>query len=197
MLKSKLQAAVIGVSLSASSLMAYSSDYSFESHSLVGIELGGSSLNYEYGTPLNNSVNDITIANGGLKLGAETEDFRLFLSGRYYYDSSSKYDYIVTYGAEFQYKFDISEHFNAFIGANAGIASMAFRATDEKYTRTISDPYYGGDVGINIHFGKELDWELGGRVISIQADNLKEGKTYHVNQMITAYTSLIFKWKMD
>jgi len=135
-------------------------------------------------------------------LGAETKDFRVFLSGRYFYDSSSSYDYIVTYGAEIQYKFNVSKVFNVYMGANAGIANLAFRASGESFTRTISDPYFGGDLGVNIHLGDSVDWELGGRVMSIQADNIRKdstgvSKTYHVNEIVSAYTSIIFKWKMD
>jgi len=198
MIKNRIKKVVLGLVLTASSLMALDmDDYEFQTSSLVGIEGGYSALGYEYGTPTNNSTNRLWIGNMGLKLGAETKDFRVFLSGRYFYDSSSSHDYIVTYGAEIQYKFNVTKIFNIYMGANAGIANMAFRATGESYTRTISDPYFGGDMGMNIHLGDSVDWELGGRVMSIQADNLKNGKTYHVNQIVSAYTSLIFKWKMD
>lgn len=197
MLKSKLYTATLALSLLTTSLAARGGDYAFESNSLVGIEAGGSSLSYEYGTPDNNTQSDITLANLGLKLGAETRDFRLFLSGRYYYDSSRKHDYIVTYGAEFQYKFNVSSFMNAYIGASGGVASLAFRADGETFTRTISDPYFGGDAGVNFHVTKSVDWELGARVISIQADNLRDSKTYHINEIVSAYTSIIFRWKMD
>jgi len=196
MIKNRLKAVVLGLVLAGSSLVA-SDSYDFQTSSLVGVEGGYSALGYEYGTPTNNTTHRLWIGNMGLKLGAETKDFRVFLSGRYFYDSSSSHDYIVTYGAELQYKFNVTKVFNIYMGANAGIANMAFRATGESYTRTISDPYFGGDMGMNIHLGDSVDWELGGRVMSIQADNLKSGKTYHVNQIVSAYTSLIFKWKMD
>ena len=197
MIKNRLKTVVLGLALTASSLMADMSNYEFQTNSLVGVEGGYNALGYEYGTPTNNDIKRTWVGHGGLKLGAETKDFRVFLSGRYYYDSSSAHDYIVTYGAEIQYKFNVTKIFNVYMGANGGIANMAFRAGGESFTRTISDPYFGGDLGINVHLGKSVDWELGGRVMSIQADNLREGKTYHVNQLVTAYTSIIFKWKMD
>ena len=201
MIKNRLKAVVLGLVLAGSSLVARDS-YDFQTSSLVGVEGGYSALGYEYGTPSNNSINRIWIGNMGLKLGAETKDFRVFLSGRYFYDSSSSYDYIVTYGAEIQYKFNVSKVFNVYMGANAGIANLAFRASGESFTRTISDPYFGGDLGVNIHLGDSVDWELGGRVMSIQADNIRKdstgvSKTYHVNEIVSAYTSIIFKWKMD
>lgn len=202
MIKSRFKNVLLGTMLAASSLMAEISENEFMSSSLVGIEGGYNALGYEYGTPTNNSINRTWLGHGGLKIGAESEDFRVFLSGRYFYDSSRDHDYIVTYGAEIQYKFNISKVFNAYMGANAGIANMAFRASGENFTRTISDPYFGGDLGINIHLGRSVDWELGGRVMSVQADNTKDNgsgtlKTYHVNQIVSAYTSIIFKWQMD
>ncbi|MEA2072970.1 MAG: hypothetical protein U9O86_05235 [Campylobacterota bacterium] len=197
MIKSKFKTVIFGAILAASSLAADISEYEFNSSSLVGIEGGIDALNYEYGVRTNNTINNTWLGHAGLKIGAESKDFRVFVSGRYFYDNESKHDYIVTYGAEIQYKFNISKVFNAYMGANAGIANMAFRADKENFTRTISDPYFGGDLGINIHLGKSVDWELGGRVMSIQADNTREGKTYHVNQIVSAYTSIIFKWQMD
>jgi hypothetical protein len=197
MIKSRLQKAILTIALLSTSLMAESSNYSYNTNSLVGIEGGLSSLNYEFGTPTNNAVDKIFISHAGLKLGAESDDFRVFLSGRYFYDSSKKHDYIVTYGGEIQYKFNVTKIFNAYIGANGGIANISYRATGESFTRTISSPYFGGDLGVNVHLGKSVDWEIGGRVMAIQADNTKDGKTYHINQIITAYTSIIFKWKMD
>lgn len=198
MIKNRLKTVVLGLALTASSLIAGDmSEYEFQTNSLVGIEGGYDAIGYEFGTPTNNTINRAWVGHAGLKIGAETKDFRVFLSGRYYYDSSSKHDYIVTYGAELQYKFNVTKLFNVYMGANAGIANMSFRASGENFSRTISDPYFGGDLGVNVHLGKSVDWELGGRVMSIQADNIREGKTYHVNEIVTAYTSLIFKWQMD
>jgi len=202
MIKNKLKIVILGLALSTASLMAGEVSYDdFHTKSLVGIEGGYSALGYEYGTPTNNSINRTWVGNAGLKIGAETKDFRAFLSGRYYYDTSREHDYIVTYGGEIQYKFNVTKLFNVFLGANGGIANLAFRANGENFTRTISEPYFGGDLGANIHLGKSVDWELGGRVMSIQADNTKivngVSKTYHVNQLVTAYTSIIFKWTMD
>ena len=198
MIKNRLKTVVLGLALTASSLMAAEmSEYEFQTSSLVGIEGGYDAIGYEFGTPTNNTINRTWVGHAGLKIGAETKDFRVFLSGRYYYDTSSDHDYIVTYGAELQYKFNVTKLFNVYMGANAGLANMSFRANGESFSRTISDPYFGGDAGVNVHLGKSVDWELGGRVMSIQADNIREGKTYHVNEIVTAYTSIIFKWQMD
>jgi len=203
MIKSKLKKIALSAVLAGSSLMAGNFDYSYNSSSLVGIEGGYSSIDYEYGTAINNSQNRIGIAHAGLKIGAETKNYRVFLSGRYFYDSTNEYDYIATYGAEIQYKFNVTKVFDMFIGANGGIANMKWRAPDESFSRTISDPYFGGDIGANIHLGKSVDWEIGGRIMSIQATNTKidtasgDTSSYRVGNIVSAYTSIIFKWKMD
>jgi len=197
MIQNRFKKVVVGSLLVASSLFGDISSYEFESHSLVGVEGGYSQLGYEYGTRANNTVHNIGISHVGLKIGAETEDFRVFLSGRYFHDSSSVHDYIVTYGGEIQYKFNATKLFNIFMGVNGGVANLKFRSSTETYSRTISSPYFGGDLGLNIHLGKAVDWEFGGRVMSIQADNTRDGKTYHVNQIVSGYTSIILKWQMN
>jgi len=195
MIKNRLKTVIVGLALSSASLMASEvSGYEFQTKSLVGIEGGYNTLRYEYGTPTDNSIHSTWIGHIGLKIGAETKEYRVFLSGRYYYDKSG---YIMTYGGEIQYKFNVTKAFNVFMGANGGIVNLAFRANGENFTRTLSEPYFGGDLGANIYLGKSVDWEFGGRVMSIQADNIRNGKTYHVNQLLTAYTSIIFKWTMD
>lgn len=196
MINNRLKTLLVGATLIGSSLLADTSVYSFNSNSLVGIEGGYSSLGYEYGTRVKNNADTVRISHAGLKIGAETDDFRVFLSGRYYYDSSRVHDYIVTYGGELQYKFNVTEIFNFYMGVNGGIANLKFKSSKETYSRTISNPYFGGDLGINIHLGRKVDWELGARAMSIQADNIRDGKTYHVNEIVSAYSSIIFKWQM-
>ena len=194
MIKSNVKKIVLGVALLATPLMA---DYGYKTQSLVGIEGGYSQLDYENGTSVKNEQYDIKLSNLGLKIGAETEDFRAFLSGRYFYDSSSVYDYLTTFGIELQYKFNVTKVFNVYLGANGGIVNAKFRAPDEKFSRTISDPYFGGDLGTNIHLGNSADLELGARVISVQATNTIGGVSYRLGNIVNGYASLIFKWQMD
>jgi len=194
MIKSNIKKIVLGVALLATPLMA---GYEFQTKSLVGIEGGGSTLDYEQGTNLNNTQGSTGLANLGLKLGAETEDFRAFLSGRYFYDPSNRYDYMTTFGVEIQYMFNVSKAFNIYMGGNGGIANAKWREDGETFSRTISNPYFGGDIGTNIHLGKSTDLELGGRVMSIQATNTKNGTSSRINNIINVYASIIFKWKMD
>ena len=199
MIKINIKKIVLGIALLATPLMA---DYEFNTKSLVGIEGGASTLDFENGVNLNNTQGSTSIANLGLKLGAETEDFRAFLSGRYFYDSSNKYDYLTTFGVEIQYKFNVSKIFNIYMGVNGGFANAKFRGTDingveETFSRTISDPYFGGDIGTNIHLGNTTDLEIGGRIMSVQATNTKNSVSYRIGNIVNVYASLIFKWQMD
>jgi hypothetical protein len=197
MIKNTIKNFLFAGSLIGASLGAQDIAYNTDTFSLVGIEGGLSSLDYEGGTRLNNTQNSTSLANVGLKLGAESKDYRIFISGRYFYDPSKDYDYIVTYGGELQYKFNLSQEINFFIGVNAGYASMKFRASNETFSRIYNDPYVGGDLGTNISIGKSVDLEFGARVMSIQANNTINKVTYRVNNIISGYASIIFKWKMD
>ncbi len=192
MINNKLKIAGLSILLSVSSLAAYE----FQTKSLVGIEGGYNNLPYENGTSINNEQYSAKVGHAGLKLGAETEDFRVFLSGRYYMGESS-YDYIATYGAELQYKLNATDIMNFYIGANAGVANMKFRASGESFSRTIQDLYLGGDIGTNIHLGEDTDLEIGARVMSIQAENTKNSVTYRIGNLVSGYASIIFKWQMD
>ena len=195
MIKNTIKLVVLLFTLATVPLMAGES-YDFETTSLVGIEGGASSLDYYKNS---NAISSVGLANVGLKLGAETKDFRIFLSGRYFYDSSAEYEYLVTYGAEVQYKFNVSKAFNLYLGANGGYASMRFNPVNDSFgPRSLSSPYFGGDIGANIHLSDATDFEIGGRVMSIQATH--NGGTfgnYHIGNIVNVYASLIFKWKMD
>ena len=196
-MKNIVKVALLGVSLLSTLLMATSFEHTGPSKSLVGVEAGYSSVDYEFGTTLSNSQSRDTIPMGGLKIGAESKNYRVFLSGRYFYDSSRNYDYISAYGAEIQYKFNPTKVFDIFIGANAGIANLKWKNTSETFSRTISTTYFGGDLGANIHLGESVDWEIGARVMSLNDTNTINNATYRINTIVSGYTSIIFKWQMD
>ncbi|MDF1876755.1 hypothetical protein JHD47_02875 [Sulfurimonas sp. SAG-AH-194-L11] len=187
-----LSLAFIGTTLVAAGVPSYETNVK----SLVGIEGGYSSLDYNKNSQV---IQSVSLSNLGLKLGAETKDFRVFLSGRYFYDSTAEYEYLTTYGGEIQYKFNPSKAFNFFIGVNGGFASMRFDpAADNFGPRSVSGPYFGGDLGANIHLGREMDLELGGRVMSIQATHTSATYgDYNIGNIVSVYASLIFKWTMD
>jgi hypothetical protein len=197
MIVSKFKSFLLASALLSSVATAENLKYDTYTYSLVGIEGGYSSLDYENGTRTDNTQGSVDLGHAGLKLGAETEDFRAFLSARYFFDSGNEYDYLVTYGGSLQYKFNLAKALNIFIGVNGGLANMKFRATTESFSRTLQEPYIGGDIGTNIHLGEYADLELGARIMSIQADNTIENVTYHVGSIVNGYASIIFKWQMD
>ena len=201
-MKNKIKSIVVAGSLLLGSATFAGENFYSQTKSLVGIEGGYSSLDYENGVRTNNQQDAVSLGNIGLKLGAETEDFRVFLSGAYFFDSSSQYDYLTTYGLAIQYKFNVTKAFNIYLGANGGLMNAKVRAKDssgveETFSRTFSDPYFGGDLGANIHLGDLVDLELGARVMSVQTENTQGGVTYRLGNIVQGYGSLIFKWQMD
>ncbi len=182
-----LACAVLGSSLSAGG---------FGDKSLIGVEGGYSSMGIERIAPAEVTVNNThKIGHIGLKIGAESGNYRLFVSGRYFNDSD--FDYITTYGVEGQYLFNISKSANLFVGINGGMANMKFMIANESSPRTISDAYYGGDVGFNIHAAQSVDVELGTRIMDLQFENRKNSVNYRFDSMVSAYISVIYKFQMD
>ena len=162
----------------------------YKNLSLIGLEGGYNTMDVSNDdTPV---VSDTySFSSLGIKLGAEMEYYRLFLSARYY--PVSGFDYAYTMGAELQYLVNFSKLANLFIGINTGIAEMQFLDT-KKVSRTISDQYIGGDIGINYHYSKSFDWEFGMRMMSLNAENERNNVTYTFDNMTSVYTSIIFKY---
>ena len=201
MIKNRLKTLMLGVVLSTTSLVA--GEYTHGIKSLVGIEGGYNSVVSEVtdssvavGLPGNYAQNNTSAYHGGFKLGAESEDIRIFLSARTYSDTGDNYSSMYTYGGEIQYKFNVAKFMNLYLGANAGQAQLAY--TDENtLSMKISEPYIGADVGVNIHAGDSVDLEFGARMMSIEASRTLATKEYRLNNITTAYASLIFKWTMQ
>jgi len=171
-----------------------------ESYSLVGIEGGFSGVASEVTDKTSNpntyTQDKSSMGNFGLKVGAESKNYRIFLNGRYY-SADAQYDSLATYGVDLQYKFNFSSAFNIFVGAGAGMANVKFNVPTEAFTRTISDPYYSGDIGINVHINESFDFELGGRYMSLEAVNSKSNVDYTFNNIVTGYASIIYKYQLD
>ncbi len=187
--------ALLATLLVATTLMADSSDvFADSTYSLVGIEGGYSSLDVDKTTGGSSKLKKYNLYGVGLKIGAQSDDYRLFLSARYY--SADDFDYLTTYGAELQYLFNVTTFANLYFGGGVGIANMRFVPTGEA-TRTLSDVYYNGDIGMNLHIGDSADLELGVKIMALELENSISGVTYTFDNMITAYASIIFKFKMD
>jgi len=165
-------------------------------HSLVGIEGGYSSLDVEknvIGTSA--QLTNYNMYHGGLKIGAESDHYRFFLSGRYY--NADDFDYATTYSAELQYMFNISKSVNLYIGGEVGIMDIRFSPANEAFTRTLSEMYFGGSAGLNVHVTKTVDLEFGIRALNMDATNTINNVTYTFDNIVTGYASVIFKFQMD
>lgn len=199
-MKNRLNKIVVSTLLVASSLMAEQSAglYSFENiHSFVGIEGGYNSLDVEG----NNGTDPALLVkhdlyHGGLKVGAQSDNYRIYLNANYY-DGADSFDYMTTYGIGIQYMFNFSNAMNAFIGLNTGMANARFVVATETTSRTISDPYMGGEAGVNVHLGEDIDLEIGARILSMDISNTKNDITYIFDNMITGYASINFKYEID
>ena len=198
MIKNKLAKLILTTSVLALPLLGASTEYTYDSFSLVGIEGGYNYIDAAIATttPATYRQDNKSLGHLGLKIGAETENYRVFLSGRYYKGQDNAFDYIATYGGEIQYLFNMFNGANFFIGANGGVANMKFVIQGEPFARTISSPYVGGDMGFNIHAGDGVDFELGGKYMSLNSVNDKSGTSYQFNSVLSAYASIIFKYHM-
>ncbi len=192
MRKKVLKNIVVSTLLTGSSLFAQSSSILDTSKSLVGFEGGIGGVDVQ-----SSAISDgyESVGHGGLKIGAQTEDYRLFLSGRYY--RGDNFDSISTVGVELQYLFHIASFADFFIGANAGLASISY--TDvANVDREVSNMYYGGGAGLNFMLSDLVDFEIGARIMSLQeADNTIGGVTYTFDDIVSGYASIIFKYEMD
>ena len=196
MIRNRLKKLIVASAIIGAPLMAASSEYLYDTYSLVGIEGGYSSLDIERSdTVLPASQKKYNLPHVGLKIGAQTEHYRVFLNACYY--SNSDFDYMTTYGGEIQYMFNIASSANIYMGVGAGVANMRFLPAGEPNTRTLSEPYFSGDIGTNIHITDSSDIELGGRFMSMSATNTINNITYKFDNLITGYVSYIFKFKMD
>jgi len=196
MIKSKLSKAVLVSAMLSSAVMADTVIY--PDYSLIGIEAGYASINSDVDNYTNNTSKtvDQSVQSIGLKIGAESYNYRIFLTANYFTNPDDGYDYMGTYGGQLDYLLNVSEKINLYLGVNAGIVNMKFKAPGETTKRLISDPYYGGDAGVNLHVSKLIDIELGARLMMLDATNTKNNVAYTFNNIVTGYASIIFKYEM-
>ena len=184
--------------------------YDGTTKSLVGIETGYGQFDYSAANQDNinmgrtSSSEDFGII--GLKIGAENEDFRLFLDANYY-QVSGAFDYANSVGGSLQYLLFITNDFNFFFGINGGLMNIKVVDSGIGKSYEYSDPYFGGDIGFNYDITDLLGWEIGARYVNIDAENTQYyedpesgdtlSRTYKVEQMINVYTSLIFKFYVN
>jgi hypothetical protein len=167
-----------------------------KTESLFAIEGGYSDLSADVSQSAY-SVQNAGMGHVGLKLGAQGENYRVFLSGRYY--AAEKSNTLATAGAEIQYKFNFSNPVDFFIGANGGVAFIKIGQSDDGALASVSTnaPYFGGDAGFNYHASELIDLELGVKYMNIDDTVTQGATTYEFNNMTTAYASIIIKYQLD
>ncbi|MBA1433055.1 MAG: hypothetical protein FAF04_05575, partial [Epsilonproteobacteria bacterium] len=103
------------------------------------------------------SVQENKLGSAGLKLGAQGEHFRVFLSARYY--DAEDFSKLNTLGAEVEYLFHFSKPVSFFVSANAGKAFMKVGATQYYSSVSLNEYYYGGGAGFNLTVTDLVDVE--------------------------------------
>lgn len=161
-------------------------------NSLIGIEGGYNNIDI---TATNGSYDKkYPLTHVGLKLGAEGESYRAFVSGRFY--QGDRFDYMNTLEFSLQYLLNVGSKVNLFLGANVGRINFKMQDRD-KVTRELTDTYYGVDLGTNIHLGSSFDLEFGARLNNLDSSHLKNGVTYEFDYLATGYASIIYKYSLD
>ncbi|WP_193111379.1 outer membrane beta-barrel protein [Sulfurimonas paralvinellae] len=141
------------------------------------------------------SVQDSKLGSAGLKLGAQGENFRVFLSARYY--DAEDFSKLDTLGAEVEYLFHFSKPVSFFLSANAGKAFMKVGSKPYYASVSTNEYYYGGGAGFNVTVTDLIDVEVGARYIDLDSEVTQGTATYKFNSITSAYGSIIFKWQMD
>ncbi len=203
-----LQKLLQGVSLAAllvcgsATAVSANDDFTFNTKSLIGFEGGYSTFdvdnNYNAQFPFNNVDPTDSYDSGyiGLKIGAQGNDFRAFLSARNIF-IGSEYDYFVTLGAEIDYFFNFSKKANFYIGANGGYLFSKFQADNETFNRKMDGLYYGGQLGFDFHVSPRFDVEVGARIMDTDVSDSTGAVKYTLDYIVEGYTSFIIKFDMD
>ena len=166
--------------------------YVFNTESLVGIE--GTYNTFGISNDASYSDEKVYVSTG-MKIGGQSENYRLFLSARNNFIPN--YDYSYALGAEAQYLMNFSSVANMFIGLNTGNLTLKFD-DEASLSRKVSSKYYGGDIGFNLHLSDLSDFEIGARTIRLaEPSHLQGGVTYNFENITNIYISLIFKYSMD
>jgi len=141
-----------------------------------------------------------------LKIGAENEDFRVFIDGHYYHVTGN-FDYANSVGGSLQYLLYFTHDLNLFFGVNGGLINLKFVDDGIGKSYEVSNAYYGGDIGFNYAIHELLGIEVGARFMNINASNTQlytdpltsetTSRTYNIDHMINIYASMIFKFYVD
>ena len=168
-----------------------------EYNSLFAVEGSYSTIDVETSGATNVDVQTNGFGGIGLKLGAESKNYRIFLSGRYF--DAKDFSKLTTMGGEFQYKFNFSKPVNFFLGGNVGYAYMKVGADPIHNLPSVDTTsiYYGADAGFNYHMNELVDLELGARFMTFDESLTRDGVNFDFSSFVTGYASVIIKWQMD
>lgn len=170
--------------------------HSSDTKSLIGVE--GSISSFDVENDANPALRDeVTYGGLGLKIGAQTDSYRFFLSASY--NVIDGYDYAYLLGIEAQYLLNITSNSNLFLGFNAGYSDLALQDS-EGDTRNFDSPYFGIGAGFNIHLNENFDLEFGGRIMTLtdsKSLSTKNNVVYVFDNIVTGYTSIIYKYNLD
>ena len=190
-----LKAGVLSLAL-ASSLVYAAEDFGDKSYSLIGIEGGYGNFDFDHGVTGSITTTSKSPAEYGFKIGAQSSEYRLFLSARSY--TMSDFKNVYSLGAEIQYLLDVSSYMNVFMGVGAG--QMNFKYTASSSVADVSDDktYYSGDLGANFHVADSLDVEVGGRYMYLGYDKTSSTTAVgKIDHMVYGYASLIYRFQME
>jgi len=146
---------------------------------LIGVEAGY--IDTQYNTPgtAGKQTSELGTASIGLKVGAESRYYRVFVDGAYW--DTDQYNKAAKLGASLQYLIHTnSELFNIFMGVNAGTIN----------TNGDFDPYYGVDLGFNLDLTESFGIEVGARYCDVPSST----KNYVVTKFAQGYVTALFKF---
>ncbi len=191
-MKKTILKTVVLLALAGTSVALSASSYTYNTRSLIGVEGSYNSFDLENVTASKRETKKF--AGVGLKIGAQTDNYRVFLSARNNFVSG--YDYAYSLGGEAQYLLNFSSSMNMFIGGSGGYMNLI--AKSNQASRELVSPYLGGDVGFNIHLGESIDLELGVRSVKLlNPSYIQNNITYNIGNITSGYMSFIFKYSMD
>ena len=172
-MKQQVIKVVMATFLGCVPLFSNDEDYTYKSQSLFAVEGGYSFYN-------NNVTREFSDLNFGLKVGAQSKNYRLFINANR--DNASNGDNIYRGGLSVQHMFNFSSHANFFVGINAGLTSGGDLNTGQEYPT-----YYGGDIGFNIYGEDNIDYEIA----------MRSMKTENFDTITAGYFSVIIKYQID
>ncbi|WP_345986091.1 outer membrane beta-barrel protein [Sulfurimonas sp. HSL-1656] len=150
---------------------------------LIGVEFGYVDTNYNTEGFSGDETSEVGTGSLGLKLGAESRNYRVFIDSSFWY--TDQYKKAGKIGASLQYLIPLGDAFNIFMGLNGGVIN-SIGDTDV-------DPYYGADLGVNLNLSESFGIELGARYCDVSDSNADLA----ITDMVQGYISAIFKFSSD